>query len=201
MSSDKDIKRSVAEVVSLVTSNTAVLGSLKDNDATIIELLNSIHQRVEDMSKKFDEVLNIGLKKPRVVSKTSKPAIKSTESKTKSPPKKKANVATTNLDVSTIIKVQDKPIKNVMTYFKTKYQEDDTLFNDILEENQSEAVFEQHKSDIASKKEGAPRKKTKATLLYKTLSKSQKSKIRERMVNEHERSIINNNDELAEESE
>lgn len=201
MSSDKEIKRSVAEVVSVVTSNARVLSSLEGNDATAIELLNTIYQRVEDMSKKFDEVLNIGLKKPRVVSKPTKPTVKPTESKTKSPPKKRANIATENVNVSTINAVPDKPIKNVMTYFKAKYQEDDTVFNDVLEENQAEALFEQHKADIAAKKEGILRKKTKATLLYKTLTKAQKSKIREKMVNEHERSSINNSDELNEDSE
>jgi hypothetical protein len=198
---NKECKKAIAETINAVTTNHKVISSLDDN-IMVIELLNNIHQIVGDMSKKFDEVLNIGLKKPRIVPVKQNTKNKPIKEESKSPPKKNANsVVKTEPIVSTINKNHSKPIKNIMIYFKTKYQENDTLFNDVLEENQAKTLFEQHKADIASKKEGDVRKKAKATLLYKTLTKAQKSKIRDKMINEDERSNINTNDELAEESE
>jgi hypothetical protein len=199
---NKECKKALVETIDAIATNHKVISSLDDNNLMVIELLSNIHQIVGDMSKKFDEVLNIGLKKPRIAPVNTKAKSKPIKEESKSPPKKNANsVVKTEPIVSTINKNHSKPIKNIMIYFKTKYQEDDTLFNDVLEENQANALFEQHKADIASKKEGAVRKKAKATLLYKTLTKAQKSKIRDKMINEDERSNINTNDELAEESE
>jgi hypothetical protein len=118
MASDKEtkeLKKSLSEVVSVLTNHSKVINALEENDKTVIELLNGIYQRVEDMSKKFDEVLNIGLKKPRV----STPLVKGTEptgTSNKSPPKKKPNETITKSVISTINKDQVKPIKNIMTY-------------------------------------------------------------------------------------
>jgi hypothetical protein len=199
MSSDKEMKKSLSEMMESITDNKRIISALEENDKTVIELLNVIYQRVEDMSKKFDEVLNIGLKKPRI----NLPLVKETTptgKQNKSPPKKTPNSVVTKPVISTINKDKVKPVNNIMTYFKKKYIEDDTTFDNILEENQAEALFEEHKDDIASKKDDNARKKTKVTLLYKSLTKEQKSKIREKMLNEHERSTINNSDELAEES-
>jgi hypothetical protein len=202
MSSNDELQKVLGDVVNVVKSNTHVNNDIVDNNILVVEIINNIYQQVCDLNRKFDAVLNIGVKKPRSTTLTPKTSDKPSKVESKSPPKKKKNsVINTEVSVSTIKKVQSKPIKNIMTYFKTKYQEDNTLFSNILEENQAESVFEQNKSVIALKKEGVLREKSKATLLYKTLTDAQKSKIRDIMVNEHERSNLNNSDELAEESD
>jgi hypothetical protein len=202
--SEEKMNGSLAEIVKSVTSNTTILNSVQSNNETVIELLNVIYQRVEDMGKKFDEVLNIGLKKPKISPKqpNKKKATSNTDAiKTEIKPSKKTNLDESNNVVSLINTPKPKPVKNIMTYFKTKYMENDAFFNDILEENQDKSTFEENKVNIDNKKEGIVRNKYKTSLLYKKLSKEQKNKIREKMINEHERSIINNSDEIAEESE
>ena len=55
--SEKSINTSLSSIVKSVAANTEVLNSIQSNDGQVKELLNVIYQRVEDMSKKFDEVL------------------------------------------------------------------------------------------------------------------------------------------------
>lgn len=193
---DSQFKSTLANIVCAVSTNKAVLDEVKSDNAMVIELLNTIYQRVEDMSKKFDEVLNTGIKKPKAVAPK-----KATEKAVETPRKKSAvkvkasdaNAADTDAPV--------KVIKNIMTFFKTRYIEDRTLFDDILEENQAEAIFAENETDISAKKEGVQRDKAKATILYKNLTKAQKKKIREKMMDEHDAASVNNDDDVDEEND
>lgn len=186
--SNSDTKKHLKDIVESVTKNATVISDINGDNKIIIELVNTIYQRVEDMSKKFDEVLNTGLKTPRVSPVKSTDVVK----KKKTPVKKEgaAEAAT----------AEPKIIKNIMTYFKVKYMNDQKFFDDILEENQASALFEEHKDELNGKKE--PNKiKSQASILYKNLNKTQKKKLREMMLDENDSASINKDDDIEEESE
>ena len=203
---ESQFKSTLADIVRAVSTNKAVLDEIKSDNAMVIELVNAIYQITEDLSKKFDEVLNGGIRKPKAVA--SKATAKSAKVKTttttttaetprkKSAVKIKASDANAD-DTDAPVKV----IKNIMNFFKTRYTEDRTIFNDILEENQAEAVFAENETEISSKKEGVQRDKAKATILYKNLTKAQKKKIREKMMDENDAASVNNDDDVDEEND
>lgn len=203
---DSQFKSTLANIVCAVSTNKSVLDEVKSDNAMVIELLNTIYQRVEDMSKKFDEVLNTGIKKPKAVApkkETAKAAkIKTTTTTTAETPRKKSAVKVKASDAKAAdTDAPVKVIKNIMTFFKTRYIEDGTIFDDILEENQAEAIFAENETDISTKKEGVQRDKAKATILYKNLTKAQKKKIREKMMDEHDAASVNNDDDVDEEND
>lgn len=203
---DSQFKSTLANIVCAVSTNKAVLDEVKSDNAMVIELLNTIYQRVEDMSKKFDEVLNTGIKKPKAVApmkETAKAAkVKTTTTTTAETPRKKSAVKVKASDAKAAdTDVPVKVIKNIMTFFKTRYIEDGTIFDDILEENQAEAIFAENETDISAKKKGVQRDKAKATILYKNLTKAQKKKIREMMMDEHDAASVNNDDDVDEEND
>ena len=70
-----------------------------------------------------------------------------------------------------------------------------------MEENQAEAIFAENETDISAKKKGVQRDKAKATILYKNLTKAQKKKIREMMMDEHDAASVNNDDDVDEEND
>jgi len=193
---DSQFKSTLANIVCAVSTNKAVLDEVKSDNAMVIELLNTIYQRVEDMSKKFDEVLNTGIKKPKAVAPK-----KATEKAAETPRKKSAVKVKASDAKAADTDAPVKVIKNIMTFFKTRYIEDGTIFDDILEENQAEAIFAENETDISAKKEGVQRDKVKATILYKNLTKAQKKKIREKMMDEHDAASVNNDDDVDEEND
>jgi hypothetical protein len=197
--SDQQIKNTLDNLVNVVASNKSILVDVKIDNATTIELLNTIYQRVEDMSKKFDEVLNTGIKKPKVV--TSKKEPKAVDPKVTSTPRKKTAVKIKASDAKSSNTVAPpKVINNIMTFFKTRYIEDSSIFDGILEENQAESVFAEHASAIKNKKKGAQRDNAKAMFLYKVMNDEQKQKIRQKMTDEHDAANVNNDDDIEEES-
>jgi hypothetical protein len=193
---DSQFKSTLANIVCAVSTNKSVLDEVKSDTAMVIELLNTIYQRGEDMSKQFDEVLNTGIKKPKAVA-PKKEIAKAVET-----PRKKSAVKVKASDAK--VANTDAPVKvinNIMTFFKTRYIEDGTIFDDILEDNQAEAIFAENEIDISAKKEGVQRDKAKATILYKNLTKAQKKKIREKMMDEHDAASVNNDDDVDEEND
>ena len=204
--SDSQFKSTLANIVCAVSTNKAVLDEVKSDNAMVIELLNTIYQRVEDMSKKFDEVLNTGIKKPKAVAPKKATAnaakVKTTTVTAAETPRKKSAVKVKASDAKTSdTDAPVKVIKNIMTFFKTRYIEDGTIFDDILEENQAEAIFAENETDISAKKEGVQRDKAKATILYRKLTKAQKKKVREKMMDEHDAASVNNDDDVDEEND
>ena len=79
-----------------------------------------------------------------------------------------------------------------MAYFKTRFIEDQTFFDDILEENQAKSLFAEHDTEIKSKKEGLTRTKMMSTLLYKNITREQKNKIRDKMSDEYDAAHVDN---------
>lgn len=189
---DKAMKASLAEIINTIGANGMVITAVQNDNKMVLELLHNIYQRVEDMSKKFDEVLNTGIKKPKSVPKNT--PVKKPPAKKKSESKSKTVKETSSTEGGV------KLIKNIMTYFKTRFTENDKFFNDILEENQAESIFAEHEDEINSKKAGAARTKAQATILYKNLTKDQKKKIREKMMDEHDKASINDEDDIEDES-
>ena len=179
--SDKEFKATLAEIVKTVSANKKILEEIKKENKVISEVVNNIYQRTEDMSKKFDEVLNTGLKKP-----VTKPAAKKTPAKKTLDEKKTKGKAKTE----PVAEEPSKPIKNIMTYFKTKYSENASFFDSILEENQADAVFAEHDEEIKAKKDTAAKTKLKAAILYKNITTDQKKKVREKMMDEHDKASV-----------
>lgn len=187
---DKAFKVSLAELTAEVTKNAKIASDIQSDNKIILELVNIIHQKVEDMSRKFDEVLNGGIKQPKGCKIVE--GVKECKSDEKSEEKvstKKAAVKKSDP------KDASKVIKNIMTYFKVKYTENQKYFDDIFEENQVSALLEEHASELTDKK-GANKIKTEASILYKNLNKNQKNKVRERMMEENEATSVNNDDDI-----
>lgn len=189
--SDKAMQKSLSDIVTSVTKHTKVLDDIQTDNKILLEVINTIYQRVEDMSRKFDEVLNTGLKKPKLTpSKKDTDATENEEDDEEEPvPKKKAPKKESAKS--------SKLIKNIMTYFKIKYTEDQTYFNEILEEKQAESLFAQYAEEINDKK-GVNKIKTQATILYKNLNRNQKKKVREKMADENDKPIGNDENDIEE---
>jgi uncharacterized coiled-coil protein SlyX len=213
---DKSFKAATDSILEAVAKNTRNVAELNTNVASSKELIEIMHQRIEDMSRKFDEILN-GSATPSIAAKP-KAAAKS-KAKPKAKPNAKADAKDDDTDAensdtessaktkpkakpkSTKIKTKDEstdPVNNIMTYFKQKYNDDNTCFDKILEENQATALFEEHSDDLKSKK-GVALAKAKVSLLYKNITKAQKKKIREKMTEEHEALSMDKNDDITHE--
>ena len=184
--SEKVFKTSLSEIVSSISTNEKIIKEIQSDNKTVIEVVNNIYERVEDMSKKIDFVLNMGCKKPK-------------ETNTK-PTKAKADKPTDSKESKESDSGPSKIIRNIMTYFKTKYIADSTCFDDILEENQAQALFAEHEKDLSSKK-GDAKIKSQSILLFRNLNAYQKKKVRERMNDEIDALSVNNDDDLKEELE
>ena len=191
---DKATKKMLSDILDVLTQHTTILKELQADKNLRNEINDNIYQRVEDMSKKFDEVLNTGIKKPKVapVKKPteSEPATPATTAIKKKPATKKEPSESKTGNV--------KVIKNIMTYFKSNYNEDQTYFDSILEENQASALFLENDNDLKDKF-GVAKIKAQATILYKNLSKDQKKKVREKMMDENDAASVNNDDDIEEE--
>ena len=198
--SDKSMQKSLSDIVNEVARNAKVLADVQSDNKISLELLNTIYQRVEDMSRKFDEVLNSGIKKPKLnpIKKDAVTTVEEEEEKEKDTDPKKKKKAASKKEPADANADSCKMIKNIMSYFKIKYIENQNYFNNILEEKQADALFAQHAEELNDKK-GVNKIKTQASLLYKNLNKNQKNKIREKMMCENEAASVNNDDDIEEE--
>lgn len=205
---DKEVEslKTLTEMLSVLTENNKLLKEdnklLKENNKLLKENLNKLnnvyeinennHETIEDIGTKIDLIINIdGTKKPKSVFKK----IDVSDSKTKKIPKKPKASSSTETKV-----VEPKVINNIMSYFKQRYIEDNTYFDEILEEKQAEALFKEHEKLISSKKGDAKQNAAKANLIYKDLSDSQRKKVREKMTDENETISTNNDDDIEEEN-
>lgn len=189
--SDKAFKNTLTDIISTLSKHESIIKDSQSGIKTNTELLNNIYERVEDMGKKLDFFINMGghTKKPKPV-----PVKKNETAKPKKPTKKSAETTETTENKSS-----RKVIKNIMTYFKTRYTEDQNYFNDIFEEKQIEALFAEHEKDLNAKK-GINKIKAQSNILYKSISDSQRKKIREKMTDENDAASINNDDDIEEET-
>ena len=154
---------------------------------------------VDDISKKLDEVLNIGSsKKPKGVSSKSvnNSDEKSAQSESVSVAVKKNNLKNKESDSKTDISNDNVKVRNnILTYFKTRYTQNPSIFSDILDESHVETIFAEHKIEIEAKKEGNERNKFKTSILYKNIiqnNKKMREKLQAKMMDEIDSSSINN---------
>ncbi len=162
----------------------SILKKVVSDNKTILELNNSMHQLMEDISKKNDLLFNTDtIKKPKLVPVDKPESIPVTKSK-KIP--KKVETSKPNTSV------------NVLMYFKNKWIENPSKFDNIFDEKQSESLFIEHSSQFESKI-GKNKLKSQACILYKYSSDLQKSKIKEMKLADEEASIVVNNDNDIEE--
>jgi len=248
---DASIKGALSDIVKSVTSSKGVLDEVKDDNKLVLDLLESINQKVNDLANKLDAVLSGGIKKPKTISNqvASKPSVVEddteidVENEENEPVKAKANSKPgkqtksvsskeesneTKAEFKTETKTEAKPkntkksttkkpasnksnpsntnasdddeptkvINNIMTYFKNRYTENQNSFDSILEENQAKSEFLKNAEELNNKKEGAQKIKAQATILYKSLTKTQKKKIRDMMSEENDASNANNDEDV-----
>jgi hypothetical protein len=200
---DKSVKKTLSDILLKVSNCTTVNTDLQKDVKIIVELVNTMDQRVADISMKVDQFLNAGSKKPKAIPKKITTPVKKVVKKV---PIKK-NVVNNSDDDTEIAETTETAgvvpigeIKNILSYFKTRYVEDPECFSEYLEENQAKSLFMEHENTINSKKEGEARTKHKATILYKALTKTQKSKIREMMETEKEHFNADNSNDLEPET-
>jgi hypothetical protein len=199
------------EILNTLSNHKKILKELATTNAMLLETLQLIHQRVEDNGKKQDMWMNVGITKPKQAEKAKKKPVKKTK-KTEPVdiPKKKAvkkqdetHTASTEEEEAEAEAEGPVPIgniKNIMKYFKIRWVEDSSNFDDILEDKQAESLFREKKEEIAGKK-SADREKAKISMLYKSLTDPQKKKLRKLMNNERDIANINNDDDVASEPE
>lgn len=198
---DAAFKASLKSIDTAVSKLTTESEDTAANVKMMKQLITVMHQRIEDISKKFDEILN-GSKRANVAVKAKAPA--KAKAKPKKPAKKAASTdAVESKDEdedddddaaeekvpakaeSDVAETTQAPVKNVMTYFKFKFANDITCFDTVLEEKQRVSLFKEHADDLKTKK-GALLIKAQSALLYKNITAAQKKKIREQMLAEAE---------------
>ena len=205
--SDSQIKTSLATIVSIINANKVILDDVKSDNTMIIELLNSIYQRVEDISKKYDDVLSAGIKKPKT-STTKKepdeetatePVAATTVVKTPTPRKKGAAKAKAGVK-SEEPESSSKVVKNIMSYFKDRYLKDPNSFNDLISKQDQERIFNipENAAELNLKTAGLQRSKAEVALLFKSLTNPQKATIRKNMKNEQDAASVNNDVDVVE---
>jgi hypothetical protein len=194
-SAEHEFNTSLSEILTLIQNQSNTIKELTATNATILEILHSVHERSEDVSKKFDAILNVECGKPKVekTQPKQKPATKSQQTKGKT----KVDGNTNNINETNSEPTEHKEntketpvITNCMKYFKTKYTEDPTYFNDILEENQAESVTAENADKLKNKKKGVAQSKEILSLIYKSLTKEQKKEIKTKMLDENKQTEV-----------
>lgn len=158
-------KSEIAEILTLLKSLRKEVNSLNGQVDMCTENNANIFQTVSDLSRKFDEMINVtGIGTP-VVSK------KSNENKTSS---NKASQPKTSRSKSKAVKTKTSVAKkklhgNIMTYFRSKFLADQSYFRSIMSEKEENTLFTEHEKDLKSKN-GDKKIKAQVGILYKAIS-------------------------------
>ena len=186
------LKAEIDEVLALLKGLKKEIKEIKDKQSMFTETISNIHQVTEDLSRKFDEMVNVvGVKTP--VAPKKAPAAKKKETKADNDKESKddddddedddadddGEVATSDAKTrpkskATKAKTTEKKKKkwaNVMTYFRAKYMTDQKYFTNIMDEKESDALFAEHEKDLKSKK-GEKKLKAQVGYLYKSINKN-----------------------------
>jgi hypothetical protein len=180
----------LAKLIKDVSENKRLINEVNDDNKQIAELLHSIYQITLDVSKKQDEWLNMGLKKPKT--KSTKNTITDECDESNDDIKKETSTDTNSSEaVSTSKKIKPKGKKaindstddiftsNIMSYFKKRYKENTHYFDSILNLDDVEKLFKDNADKIDLKKTDAHKLTERVNILYKSMDKDQKNKIRE----------------------
>jgi hypothetical protein len=162
-------KSELTEIIALLKSNQKELRELKSTTAMSIENISNIYQTTADLSRKFDEMVNVtGIKQP-----VKKENSNSSEQKSKSDPEtprsKSKPETKSKATKSKTVEKKKKLHGNIMTYFRTKFLADQTYFYSVMKLEDTEALFTEHEKELKSKK-GDKKLKAQVALLYKAIS-------------------------------
>jgi len=154
-------KTELAEIMTLLKGLQKDVKEIKAQTAMSTENISNIYQTSSDLSRKFDEMVNVtGIKTPTGTKNETKKT--SGKKETKARPKSKA--------------VKSKPIVkkkklhgNIMTYFRSKFLADQTYFHSVMDPKETEELFEEHEKDLKAKK-GDKKLKAQVGFLYKAIS-------------------------------
>jgi len=197
------MEQQLSKLVKEISENKRLIKELSDDNKQTAELLHSIYQLVVDVSKKQDEWLNVGLKKPK-----NKPTKNSSDNEIPNEEESNSNINDTSKDSKEEKKVElvnskkkEKSVKsksntgerkhkeNIMAYFKKKYKEDIHYFDHILNEKDVDELFEDNKEKIESKKTEVQKLTERTNILYKSLNAKQKETIRKMLDDENDKSV------------
>lgn len=203
------MEQQLAKLVKDVAEHKRIIKELNDDNKQIAELLHGIYQLTVDISKKQDEWLNIGLKKPKTKQSKSKHDNDSEEKdddcdkqstnesenvednanadNKKKPKGKKAETEKKNNDKKKESRVDRK------AYFKKKYKENTHYFDNILDENAITDLLNKNKDKIESKKTEMQQLTEKANIIYSSLTNKQKDAIKKMLMDESETSAETEN--------
>lgn len=178
------------------TSNqvSSKLSAVEDDTEIDVENEETEPDKAKTISKPGKQSKSVSSKEELKTETKTEAKTKNTEKPTKKKPaanKSKSSKANASDD--------DEPanvINNIMTYFKTKYMENQNSFDSILEENQAKSVFLKNEEELNAKKDGVQKIKAQAIILYKSLTKTQKKKIRDMRAEENDASNANNDDDV-----
>ena len=179
------------KILKELVAHKKIITELKQGNETLLELLQNIYQLTEDSNKKYDLMwLNVGINKPKQeeVEKPKKPK----------KPKKETDKKVTKKETEAKKPIGE--ISNIFSYFKTRWCEDPSQFDDILEEKQADALFIEKAEELSSKK-GLSLQKKKADLVYKSLTSEQRKKIRKRMDTERDEASVDKEEDITPESD
>jgi len=146
--------------------NTMMLNKIITQLNNQQENISTIYNITQDINKKLDMIINIsGLKSPTIVQCNKKNI--------------KKNIVSNNTS---------KPVNNIMTYFKNRYLDDQSAWDELFENDDikitadsfKEKLFEEHSKEFEGKNK-LDIIKLQCNILYKSLSKDQKLKIKEVM--------------------
>lgn len=158
-------KAEITEILTLLKGLSKRLEKVENQQAMSTETVSNIYQVSEDLSRKFDEMVNVtGIKHPVTSKKVSGKKEKKTKQTIKSPSKSKAVKN----------KITSKGAKlhcNIMTYFRSKYLENQDYFSEIMDQKETDALFDEHEKDLKNKK-GEKKLKAQVGILYKAVSKN-----------------------------
>jgi len=173
-----DIKKTTMETILDEIKKTAkMVQNNKRGIDMMTESCEGILQRVEYLGKKFDEILllngSLNVSKP--------------SSKTKKQPKSTDCKEENKYNEDGVLKIAF--IANIMAYFKYRYVENEDKFLDIVKKEQVEEVEEDNKKKL-DKLSDKDKKKKMASLIYKSLSETQKDRVREMMKKEKKESSM-----------
>ena len=187
------IKAEIDEVLTLLKGLKKDVKEIKDKQAMFTETSSNILQISEDLSRKFDEMINVvGVKTPVTSKKT--PAKPKKESKDYNDEETKdgedVDVDDEDDDGEVNSKTSPKPPRpkskavkeksnekkkkkyiNIMTYFRAKYTVDQTYFNNIIDQKELDALFSEHEKDLKSKK-GDKKLKAQVGHIYRAINKN-----------------------------
>lgn len=185
------VKTELESIMKLLASIKAELDDVKGSQAASAETIANIHHTAENLSRKFDEVVNnVGTKQPVGALKKA-PAAKVKKDEDKDEDDVRADRPTAPSKPSkTKAPEPKKPHNNIMTFFRTKFVADQGYFDAVMSAQARTSLFAEHDEDLRTKV-GDKKIKAQVAYLYKAISKNKEKmeQVRGMMSAENDRHV------------